>query len=130
VFEVLNRVGAPALPHEQARPLELGGRHGGARASRAHDLVEHGDRVRLLRSAESRGHLAGAGLDVWALEPPPAGHPLLALDNVIATHHIAGVTHQARRRMATMACSQLLGALRGERPPRLVNPEAWPPIRP
>jgi D-3-phosphoglycerate dehydrogenase len=83
-----------------------------------------------LHDALQRGHLAGAGLDVWALEPPPAGHPLLALDNVIATHHIAGVTHQARRRMATMACSQLLGALRGERPPRLVNPEAWPPIRP
>jgi len=79
-----------------------------------------------LHDALQRGHLAGAGLDVWAVEPPPAAHPLLALENVIATYHIAGVTHQARRRMATMACSQLLGALRGERPPRLVNPEAWP----
>jgi len=79
-----------------------------------------------LHDALQRGQLAGAGLDVWTVEPPPAAHPLLALDNVIATHHIAGVTRQARRRMATMASSQLLGALRGERPPRLVNPEAWP----
>jgi D-3-phosphoglycerate dehydrogenase len=79
-----------------------------------------------LHDALCRGHLGGAGLDVWATEPPPAQHPLLALDNVVATHHIAGVTREARRRMATMGAEQLLGALRGERPPRLVNPEVWP----
>jgi D-3-phosphoglycerate dehydrogenase len=79
-----------------------------------------------LADALRRRHLGGAGLDVWTVEPPPAAHPLLALDTVIATHHIAGVTHQARRRMATMASGQILDALRGERPPRLVNPEAWP----
>jgi D-3-phosphoglycerate dehydrogenase len=72
------------------------------------------------------GHLTGAGLDVWDTEPPPPDHPLLQLDNVIATHHIAGVTTQARLRMATMASGQLLDALRGRRPPRLVNPAAWP----
>lgn len=79
-----------------------------------------------LHAALLRGHLGGAGLDVWASEPPPATHPLLALPNVIATHHLAGVTQEARRQMATMAAEQLLEALRGERPPRLVNPEAWP----
>lgn len=79
-----------------------------------------------LHAALLRGHLGGAGLDVWASEPPPATHPLLVLPNVIATHHLAGVTREARRQMATMGAAQLLGALRGERPPRLVNPEAWP----
>ena len=79
-----------------------------------------------LHDALQRGHLGGAGLDVWASEPPAASHPLLALPNVIATHHIAGVTREARWQMATMGAAQLLGALRGERPPRLVNPAVWP----
>lgn len=72
------------------------------------------------------GHLGGAGLDVWLTEPPTASHPLLLLDNVLATHHIAGVTHGSRRQMASMAASQLIAAARGERPPRLINPQVWP----
>ncbi len=43
--------------------------------------------------------LAGAGLDVWEQEPPPADHPLLEFDNVIVTAHTAGVTKEARIRM-------------------------------
>jgi D-3-phosphoglycerate dehydrogenase len=72
------------------------------------------------------GHLAGAGLDVWDQEPPPLDHPLLALDNVFATFHTAGVTHEARRNVAGLAAQQIAGLLAGERPPRLINPEAWP----
>lgn len=72
------------------------------------------------------GHLGGAGLDVWTTEPPPANHPLLAMDNVLGTYHIAGVTHEARRRMATMAATQILDLLAGKRPARLVNPAVWP----
>lgn len=79
----------------------------------------------LARALES-GHLAGAGLDVWEPEPPPLDHPLLKLPNVFATYHTAGVTHEARRNIATMGSEQIVGLLRGERPPRLVNPEAWP----
>ena len=70
-------------------------------------------------------HLAGAGLDVWSVEPPVAGHPLLGLDNVLAIHHTAGVTHDSRRRMASMAASQIVALARGEMPARLVNAEAW-----
>ena len=72
------------------------------------------------------GHLGGAGLDVWSIEPPAAGHPLLGLDNVFASHHIAGVTRGARRNMALMAAGQIIDTARGMRPPRLVNPEVWP----
>lgn len=83
------------------------------------------DEAALERSLRS-GHLAGAGLDVWSVEPPPPHHPLLALDNVLATHHTAGVTIDSRRQMATMGASQILELAHGGRPPRLVNPEVWP----
>ncbi|MGE4241239.1 hydroxyacid dehydrogenase [Ramlibacter sp.] len=72
------------------------------------------------------GHIAGAGIDVWDQEPPPLDHPLLAMDNVYATFHTAGVTHEARRNVAAIGAEQIVGLLRGERPPRLVNPEVWP----
>ena len=75
------------------------------------------------------GHLSGAGLDVWDKEPPPLQHPLLTLDNVIATYHTAGVTHEARHHMAAQAAEQVVGVLKGGRPPRLVNPDAWPAYR-
>jgi D-3-phosphoglycerate dehydrogenase len=70
--------------------------------------------------------IAGAGLDVWAKEPPPADHPLLQFDNVLASPHTAGVTKEARENMGRIAAEQVLGALDGKRPPRVVNPEVWP----
>ena len=81
-----------------------------------------------LFDALQSGHLAGAGLDVWQLEPPPVDHPLLKLDKVLATHHTAGVTVDSRRQMATMAATQIIGMAKGIRPPRLVNPEVWPVV--
>jgi D-3-phosphoglycerate dehydrogenase / 2-oxoglutarate reductase len=83
------------------------------------------DEAALVQALQS-GHLAGAGLDVWDQEPPPLDHPLLAMDNVYATFHTAGVTHEARRNVAAIAADQIVGVLAGERPPRLVNPEVWP----
>src|SRR6266566_1942910 len=74
-----------------------------------------------------RGKLiAGAGLDVWSKEPPPPEHPLLQFDNVLASPHTAGVTKEARENMGRIAAEQILDALDGNRPPRLINPEAWP----
>ncbi len=70
--------------------------------------------------------IAGAGLDVWAKEPPPPDHPLLQFDNVLASPHTAGVTKEARENMAKIAAEQMLDALDGKRPPRLINPEVWP----
>ena len=70
--------------------------------------------------------IAGAGIDVWDKEPPPADHPLLAFDNVVASPHTAGLTHQARANMGRIAAEQLVMALDGKRPPRIVNPQVWP----
>jgi len=83
------------------------------------------DESALLEALRS-GHLYGAGLDVWEKEPPPLDHPLLQLRNVVATYHTAGVTHQARRNMATYAAEQIVGILKGGHPPRLINPDVWP----
>jgi D-3-phosphoglycerate dehydrogenase len=69
--------------------------------------------------------IAGAGLDVWAKEPPPPDHPLLQFDNVLASPHTAGVTKEARINMGRIAAEQLLDALDGKRPPRIINPEVW-----
>ena len=83
------------------------------------------DEAALVQALES-GHLAGAGLDVWDQEPPPLDHPLLAMDNVFATFHVAGVTHEGRRNVAAIGAEQIVSLLSGERPPRLINPEVWP----
>jgi D-3-phosphoglycerate dehydrogenase len=83
------------------------------------------DEDALLRAIKEN-RIAGAGLDVWSKEPPPPDHPLLQFDNVLASPHTAGVTREARRNMGRIAAEQLLDALDGKRPPRLINPEVWP----
>lgn len=83
------------------------------------------DETALLEALRSN-RIAGAGLDVWEKEPPPAEHPLLALDNVVVSPHTAGVTREARMNIGRIGAEQMLGALDGQRPPRIVNPEVWP----
>jgi len=70
-----------------------------------------------------KGKIAGAAMDVFLTEPPPADHPLLKLDNFIATPHIAGMTAEAMRRMAVTVAEEILRVLRGERPKYPVNPQ-------
>ncbi len=79
-----------------------------------------------LLHALTSGRIAGAGIDVFDVEPPPPDHPLLHLDTVMATPHIAGVTIETLRDMSEAAAEQWVGLLRGGVPPRLVNPEVWP----
>lgn len=78
-----------------------------------------------LAAALRSGHLRGAGLDVWSVEPPPADHPLLGMQNVVATHHTAGVSHDARFNIAKVAAEQIQSLATGVEPPRLVNPQVW-----
>jgi D-3-phosphoglycerate dehydrogenase / 2-oxoglutarate reductase len=70
--------------------------------------------------------IAGAGLDVWEREPPPAQHPLMKYDNVIVTPHMAGVTIESRARMGQIAAEQMIDALDGKEVPRIINPQVWP----
>ena len=67
-----------------------------------------------LHEALRAGKIAGAGLDVWAKEPPPTDHPLLQLDNVLVSPHMAGVTREARANMGRIAAEQLIDALDGK----------------
>jgi D-3-phosphoglycerate dehydrogenase / 2-oxoglutarate reductase len=72
------------------------------------------------------GAIAGAGIDVFHDEPPDPSHPLLSLDNVVASPHTAGITVEATRDIAHATAEQWLTIFAGKVPPRLVNPEAWP----
>src|SRR5689334_5062564 len=66
--------------------------------------------------------LAGAGLDVYEREP--AVHPgLIPMPNVILAPHIASATVRTRSEMSAMAARNMATAVRGGRPPNLVNPE-------
>lgn len=79
-----------------------------------------------LTEALRSGKLAGAGLDVWDIEPPPVDHPILAMDNVIVSPHTAGVTFESRRNIAKITAEQLIAVRDGKKPDRLLNPEVWP----
>jgi len=79
-----------------------------------------------LLDALNCGHLAGAGIDVFAVEPPPPDHPLRNHPAVIATPHFASGTKEGRLRMEQMAMDRLLAFFRGERPADIVNPAVWP----
>jgi len=66
--------------------------------------------------------LAGVGLDVYEREP--AVHPgLIPLPNVVLAPHIASATTRTRSEMSAMAARNMATAVRGGRPPNLVNPE-------
>ena len=67
-----------------------------------------------LHDALVSGKLAGAGLDVFELEPPPIGHSLFELPNVIMAPHVAGVTREAVDRMSEQTARNILSALDGE----------------
>jgi D-3-phosphoglycerate dehydrogenase len=72
------------------------------------------------------GGIAGAGIDVFHDEPPDPSHPLLTLDNVVASPHTAGITVEATRDIARATAEQWLDIFAGKVPPRLLNPDAWP----
>jgi glycerate dehydrogenase len=73
-----------------------------------------------LAEALNAGRLAGAGLDVLSVEPPPADHPLLRARNCLITPHHAWATRAARVRLLQTAVENVRAFLAG-RPQNVVN---------
>jgi len=81
------------------------------------------DEKALVRALKA-GRIAGAGLDVYENEPALAAG-LAQLPNVVLTPHVGSGTHATRLKMSNMAVTNCIVGLTGERPPNLLNPEAF-----
>jgi D-3-phosphoglycerate dehydrogenase len=88
------------------------------------DLVESAALV----DALEHGHLAAAGLDVFDPEPIPADSPLLRMDNVVVSSHVASASVKAAHKLRATAAGIIARAIRGEPLPNIVNgvPAATP----
>jgi phosphoglycerate dehydrogenase-like enzyme len=82
-------------------------------------LVDQG----ALEAALRRGHLGGAALDVFWEEPVPRGDPLLAMPNVLATPHVAGVTDRSWRSIGELVAANVRRLGTGARLLHCVNPQ-------
>jgi len=69
-----------------------------------------------LHEALSSGKIAGAGLDVFPAEPPSPSEPVLSLDNVVLTPHLAGASRETRVKQTRNAFDNVLRVSRDERP--------------
>lgn len=67
--------------------------------------------------------IAGAGLDVMCQEPPEPDNPLLQIDEVVVTSHVAFYSEEAQQELQQKAAQNLVTALSGEVPDSIVNPE-------
>lgn len=67
-----------------------------------------------LADALNRGQIAGAGLDVLSVEPPPAGNPLFTAKNCFITPHIAWATRAARSRLMEAAVDNVRAFISGK----------------
>ena len=68
------------------------------------------------------GRIAGAGLDVLVDAAPPADHPLLKLENVIVTPHVAFFSQEALLELEERGAGEVARVLEGQMPDNLVNP--------
>jgi D-3-phosphoglycerate dehydrogenase len=82
------------------------------------------DEPALIRALKE-GWLAAAGLDVLEQEPPDPANPLLDMDNVIVTPHLAGTSNATPPRQRRQVIESVVDYVRGQRPPGLVNPIIW-----
>ena len=73
-----------------------------------------------LRQVLVSGGIAGAGMDVFAEEPPPDDHPLFGLENVILSPHSAGLTMECAKRMAVSTVRNVLAGIDGTLDPAMV----------
>lgn len=78
-----------------------------------------------LYDALKRREIAGAGIDVLEKEPPAPDNPLLTLDNIIVTPHIAWYSEESFQKDMEHGMDELIRVLNGHRPRCLVNPEIF-----
>jgi D-3-phosphoglycerate dehydrogenase len=85
--------------------------------------VARGDLVETAALAEAlgRGHLAAAGLDVFDPEPVPRDSPLLKMENVVLSPHVASASERAARKLRETAAGIVARSVRGEPLPNVVN---------
>ena len=83
------------------------------------------DERALIRALEE-GWIAGAALDVMASEPPDVDNPLLKMENVILTPHLAGYSDTYPQEYAEASVEAIIDLARGRWPRFVVNPEATP----
>lgn len=81
-----------------------------------------------LAEALRDGTVGGAGIDVFADEPPGPDHPLIGLDTVVATPHLGASTVEAQDKAGVSVARSVLQALRGEFVPDAVNIGASGPV--
>lgn len=74
--------------------------------------------------ALKEGWIRGAGLDVFEEEPPANDNPLLGMDNVVLSPHVAGVTQSSMRSMSLSVAETVAVHLNGQPPKTLLNPKA------
>lgn len=79
-----------------------------------------------LAAAIKSGHVAGAGLDVYAVEPPPADNPLLGLPGVLHTPHLAASTSDAQINVGVDAARLVVDALTNQQYTNVCNPVVLP----
>lgn len=73
-----------------------------------------------LAAALASGHVAAAGIDVFADEPPGRGHPLLGFDQVILSPHIAGLTAEGAERLAVYSVQNVIDFFAGHLDPSFI----------
>jgi D-3-phosphoglycerate dehydrogenase len=78
-----------------------------------------------LRDALKNGVIAGAGLDVFSMEPVDCDNEFLDLDNVTVMPHMGGNTVETVQRQSNSIVAGILAFLKGEKPPNILNPEVF-----
>ena len=81
--------------------------------------------TQMLVQALQENWIGGAALDVTDPEPLPPDHPLFSFTNCLVVPHIGSATWNTRRRMAELACENLLAGLQGKHLPHTANPEVY-----
>ncbi len=82
------------------------------------------DQDALVQAVKS-GKIAGAGIDVFPIEPPDREEIERLNERIIATPHIAGLTEETNRKLSLSAAKQVLDALNGVKPKNLLNESVW-----